>query len=377
MNKIKIFGGLTHYKLKVDKKTGRQVCYPGPVDFYRVMQPLKYLPKDRFEVDVDYDFYSRFGNAEGVTNYYDIMFMSYIDTVDTYLKFRVLGIKNKMKMVIDLDDNLWNVDPTHPFYKSDFAPGSEKNFNRSAMFLDADGITTTNSFLRYQMIENIKIPIKQVEILPNFIDLTEFDYKNVVPSRSKDKFIIGYLGGSSHFPDMNKSEFLDALKIIMDKYPQVRFKTCFYMPHLKALFGYKYEYEILGSGERYRKEGWPKMMEEFSCAVAPLVWSKYSRSKSYVKYLEYSAAKVPSICEKIDPYNEVLLGHEERGFLASSTEDWVKHFEFLITHPKEAKDIGEEAYKYIKKDHTIQNPKNIQLYTDYFEKIYKQKGKEL
>ena len=153
----------------------------------------------------------------------------------------------------------------------------------------------------------------------------------------------------------------------MDKYPQVRFKTCFFIPQLKALFGYKYEYELIGSGKRFREEGWPKMMGEFGVTVAPLSSSDYSKSKSYVKYLEYSAGKLPSICEEIEPYEEVLKNHEERGLLAHSTEDWVKHLEFLINNPNEAKQIGENAYKYIKENHLMKD--NVYRYADYFTKI--------
>lgn len=368
MRKIRILGIYSHFKLK-DDKNGNEVCHIGPVDFYRIQQPLTYLSKNKFEVDLDYEIAGkngRFKTMEEYAKYYDILYLSYIDTVKYYIEMKVLGIKHGMKIIMDLDDNIWSVDPTHPFYKNDFEPESENTFNRMAILLDSDGLTTTNSYLRYEMSKKLKRPVDDIKIFPNYIDLNEFDTSKVKRIKD-DKFVIGYLGGSSHLPDMTKPEFIKALRIIMDKYPQVRFRTCFYMPQLKANFGYKYEYEIIGSGERYRHEGWPKMMSQFDVTVAPLVDTNYSKSKSYVKYLEYSLGKLPSICEDIGPYRQVISG-TERGFLAHSTEDWVNHLSYLIENPEKRLEIGENAYNYVKENHTIQ--KGIKLYEDYFTKIF-------
>jgi len=369
MRKIRIIGILTHFKLKKDHE-GKEVCIVGGVDFARVVQPLSYLPKDKFEVDVQYEAVgknSRFKTLEELTKYYDICYFSYIDSVPFYIQLKVLGMKNNMKMITDLDDNIWQVHPSHPNYK-DFELGSEGNFKRGAILLDVDKVTTTNSFLRYKIVEYIKRPIQDIAIMPNFVDLTKYDFKKIAPSPKSKELIIGYQGGSSHYPDINKPEFTKALGIIMNKYPQVRFKTTFYMPQLKALFGYKYQY-TLGRHNVYRfiDEVWTDMMSECSIFVAPLSYGHYNRSRSYIKYLEYSAGKRPSVMEKIDPYESVLVNAEERGFLANRTDEWVKHLSFLIEHPEAGKEIGENAYNYVKEKHTIQ--KNVGIYADYFHSL--------
>lgn len=367
---IRILGALTNFKLKNIK--GKEVCWYSGVDLYRLIQPLKYLPKDEFQVDIEYDLYHKYKTIDEMSKHYDIMLFSYIHNPQLYIELKVCGIRNGMKLVLDLDDNIWAVDPSHPHYKDDYAPGSENMFNRSAIIMDADEIITTNSFLRYKIVENTQRDIKDIKIIPNFVDLTLFDYKKIPPKPKTGELIIGYLGGASHYPDINKPEFIKAMHTIMDKYPQVRLKTTFYMPQLKAEFGYKYKY-TLGrfNVERYANEIWTKMLSECEITVAPLSWSKYSRSKSYVKYLEMSAGKKPMICEKIDPYQEVLAGHPERGLMAGNTEEWVEAFTKLIESPKLRKDMGEEAYKYVKENHTIQNPKNIELIADYFRNLTK------
>lgn len=372
MKKIKILGALTHFKLK--KIDGKEKCFHSAVDFYRIIQPLTHLPKDKFEVDIEYDMLHKFKTVEELTKHYDILFSSYIESDVFYVQLRVHGNNNNMTWVLDLDDNIWKVDPTHPYYE-EYKEGHEKQFKRVAIIKDIEKMTVTNQYLRYQIVEHTGKPIKNISIMPNFIDLEVFDYKKLKP-KERDEILIGYSGGSSHFPDINKKEFTDAMKIVLDKYPDVYFKTTFYMPQLKALFGYKYRYALGTSDiDKYINELWPNLMSETDIAVAPLSWSPYSRAKSYIKYLEMSAAKKPMVCERIDPYNEVLSGHEERGYLASSTEDWVKYLSALIESKDLRKKIGEEAYMYTKENHTIQ--KNIGVYSNYFESIIDKDPKKL
>ena len=379
MKKIKVLGSLTNFKLKTNQSTGQEIMYVGGVDYARTISPLTYLPKDEFEVDISYELVggktSKFTNTEDLSKYYDIMYFSYADSVKFYLELRVQGMKYGMKVALDLDDNIWAVDPTHPYYKGDYEPGSEKLFNRTAIILDADSLTTTNPFLKYKIVEHTQRPIKDITVLPNYVDLTKYDFKKIPPKVKTDEITIGYIGGASHYPDVNKPEFTKAMRIIMDKYPQVRFKTTFYMPQLKALFGYKYKY-TLGRYNVYRfiDEVWPNMASECDIYVAPLTWSNYSRAKSYIKYLEYSASKKPCIMERIDPYNDVLANHPERGLLASSTEDWVNHLSYLIENPDKGKEMAEEAYKYIKENHTMQA--NVDKYANYFRGILDNKSEK-
>ncbi len=367
MEKIRILGILTHYKLKRDKVTGKEVCYSSGVDYLRVISPLEHLPKDKFEVDIKYDFMDGYADAYDMLRNYDIIYSSYIDTVETYVKVKSAANMMKRPWIMDIDDNLWQVSKSHPYIK-DYLPESPKFQDQQAILKDTSQFTVTNSFLRYKTVEYLNKNINQIEVLPNFIDLKQYDHKKFT-KKDHEGIQIGYMGGSSHFDDINKPEFINAMKIIMDKYPQVSLKTTFYMPQLKAKFGSRYKY-TLGSFNIYRfiDKIWTDMCATSDIFVAPLSYTPYSRAKSYCKYLEYSAGKVPSVMEKIDPYEQVLNYAPERGLLASRTEEWVEHLSYLIENPKARERMGKSAYDYVKKNHTIQG--NIKIYTDYFTKIF-------
>lgn len=368
MKKIKVFGALTHFKLKKDKD-GNEVCLKAGVDYARIIQPLTYLAKDPdFQVDMDYDM-GRLGSLQELVSKYDILFSSYIDDPIRYVQLRVTANNNHVKWVLDLDDNLWDVDPSHPKY-SEFDPKSEMFQDKEAIIKDMDHVVVTNRFLKYKVIEHANKRHSQIEVIPNFVDLTQYDYKKIKPV-TKDTLTIGYCGGSSHLPDVTKPEFTDAIGTIMEMYPQVRFKTTFYMPQLKALFGYKYQY-TLGAFDTYKfiNEIWPAMMGESDIVVAPLSWSRYSRAKSYIKALEYGASrKCAGVYEDIDPYNEFAGGYpEEKGiFLARTKDDWVKYLSLLIENPDLRKNMAETQYQYVKDNHTIQ--KNYKFYANYFKNL--------
>ena len=370
MRKIRICGVQTHYKLKKDT-TGKEYLNTGGVDLARLINPLKYLDPKKFDVDIVYEVVGpncKFKNTEDLSKHYDILYFSYMDEVKFYLELRVQGLKNKMKIAVDVDDNLWAVDPTHPFYKDDFEKGSEKNFNRSAIILDADSVTTTSDYLKKRIQENTKV--EDITVIPNFVDLELYDYKKIKPKKS-DEITIGYIGGSSHFPDMNDPKFVNAMTQILNKYPNVRFKTTFFMPQLKALWGYKYKY-ALGRADVYRfiNELWVEMMSECDFFIAPLSHSSYSSSKSYIKALEYGAGKKAVILERIEPYQEFAGENpEEKGvFLAYSTKEWFNAMEKLVLDEKLRKENGEKLYNEVKKNHTIQG--NTKVYEKYFTVLF-------
>lgn len=369
MKKIRVLGIFTNFKEKKDKD-GKITYYHSGVDLVRTLLPLKYLDSKKFEVDLQYDLFSKYKSIKELTEHYDIILFSYIHDPQLYIEIRVCALKSNTKLIMDIDDDIWDVDPTHPNYKDDFQEGSENMFNRSAILLDADKIITTNSFLRYRILDHVRRAHKDITIIPNFIDLTMYDYKKIPKKVKSDEIVIGWMGGSSHFRDINKPEFTKALKLIMDKYPQVRFKTTAYYPQLKALFGFKYRYTLARfSVQRFIDEVWPAMASECDVFCAPLVHTKYSASKSWVKVLEYGAAKKPVILENFGPYKD-FGGHspEDKGvFLADSTQEWFNALEKLVLDEKLRKEMGTRLYNEVKNNHTIQG--NKQIYEEYLTKL--------
>lgn len=362
MKKIRILGCHTNFK------EGKNGFYYSGVDLVRLVLPLKYLDPKKFEVDMSYDLLEKYGSIRELTKHYDIIILGYIHDPKLYITLRVCALKTNTKLVMDIDDDIWDVDPTHPNYKDDYSPCSENMFNRTAILLDVDKIITTNNFLKRKVIDKVNRKHEDITIIPNYIDLTMFDYKKIKKVKSKN-ITIGWAGGSSHFKDITHPEFVKGLKMVMDKYPQVRFKTTAYYPQLKALFGYKYQYCLARySVIKFIDEVWTEM-SQCDIMVAPLNWSDYSRAKSYLKLLEYGAAKKPVVAQSIDPYQEFCgIDPESKGvFLANSAEYWFNYLEKLVVSKELRKEMGNRLYNEVKNNHTIQG--NKQKHEEFFKNL--------
>lgn len=358
---IKILGVMTHFKLREDKD-GKEIVQTGGVDLVRTILPLQNLPKDQFEVDITYKpLEEKFTDVESLAKHYDILYFSYMEKIPLYLKLRVAGILHKMKVCMDVDDNLWDVHPSHPHY-DEYKEGSEENFNRSAIMLDVDFLTTTSDYLKKRITQHIGR--KDIAVMPNFIDLKLYDYKKI--PKVPHELTIGWMGGASHLPDITRKEFTNAMTRILNKYPKVKFKTTAYFPQLKALWGHQYTYTLARFNVyKFIEEIWPEMMSTCDIFVAPLSHSEYSSAKSYIKLLEYGAGKKPVVAERIEPYQQF---GENGVYLAYSENEWFDYLDKLIQSEDLRTSQGFTLYNEIQK-HTAD--KSSKLYADFFNKVYK------
>ncbi len=90
-------------------------------------------------------------------------------------------------------------------------------------------------------------------------------------------------------------------------------------------------------------------------AIAPLVDNHFSRHKSDLKFLDYSALRIPGIYSRMPVY-ETSVNHLENGYLASNTPDaWIEALEFLIGDPSLGKDLANNAQQYIFSQRTLEH----------------------
>jgi glycosyltransferase involved in cell wall biosynthesis len=375
---MKILALETLYKKGKNSVTGEMFTTHVAVDFYRIVQPMTALGKEKgYEVDVLWDFpilSEDFGKWEELVKSHDCVYTSYIDNSLLYVAIKVYCDKWNKPFIIDLDDNIWAVSPSHPHYseyKLEYTPYgkpkmSESLYKRTLIIKDSNYITVTCQRLKNAIHQMTGRDHKDIFVFPNYIDLDKYDYKKIKPKESSE-IVISYSGGASHFPDVTNPIFTGALKKILNKYENTVFVTNgFYMPQLKTIFQNKYRHRPgYVSIDKYIDLLWPEASSEADIVVAPLEHSQYSLSKTYIKYLEYGAAKLPGIYENIEPYTNIVKDGEN-GYLANSLEEWVDKLSMLIENKDLRKKIGEEAYKTTKIN---QMKDNLQQYKDFFDKI--------
>lgn len=85
-----------------------------------------------------------------------------------------------------------------------------------------------------------------------------------------------------------------------------------------------------------------KRVAAFDIGLAPLESNPFCDAKSGLKFMEYAALGVPSICSRVPAYAD-LVEHGVTGYLASTPQQWHKYLTLLINEPEARLEIGDNA----------------------------------
>ena len=361
MRKIKVFAFTSHQTK--DRTSG--------VDFARIIQPMSYLDgyKDK---DVEFDVYvygikdlDKKLNWADVAKEYDVIYLNYFNDSWGFAAMGCMGQKYNCKIVLDVDDALWLIRPDNHSY-SVYKPGSESIRNFSCMCDAVDYMTCTNNYLRN--IISSKTSQNKVKVFTNYIDLEL--YKARPKFKDDGDIQILHFGSSTHAMDLQDKYFVEGLDMLMKRLPNVTFKTIgAFIPKLKEKWGNRYSYAY-GDVDIYKwvSEKFPIFMAEADIVVAPLEIDGYNKSKSEIKYLEYSSAGKPGVYQDVRQYREMIT-QGENGYLASTANQWYKALKKLATNAELRKKVGENAYNDVQ-ERTIQ--KHTKDYAEFFKDLTKE-----
>jgi glycosyltransferase involved in cell wall biosynthesis len=91
---------------------------------------------------------------------------------------------------------------------------------------------------------------------------------------------------------------------------------------------------------------WATENMAWDIGIAPLVDNDFTRCKSDMKFLDYSALAIPGVYSRLTPYAE-SVEHLETGWLAGETTDeWVEALERLIAEPNLRAKMSAAAHDY-------------------------------
>lgn len=227
-------------------------------------------------------------------------------------------LQQRKTIVWSFDDLLLEI-PEHNPHFGKFTPQAKQTI-RACQEL-ADFILVTTDVLS----EAIGFPEKTI-VAPNLIDLD--DYR---PRKESNTFNrAGYLAGDTHWldarilepvVDLSDKDFIflgclpegltDYVKIpgqlTLSVKPQARLgRRVGYVPTVPSNY-----YQMVADGLN------------LDIGLAPLVESRFNACKSNLKWLEYSAMGIPSVCSNVTPYKESII-HGETGFLVDTPDQWLE-----------------------------------------------------
>ena len=257
------------------------------------------------------------------------------------------------KVVYELDDLMEKVPKMHPASK-------DMNWWRTCLtyrcLTMADAITCTVEPLKktYRWFNS------NIHILPNLLDL-DFWEKPYLPNTSNTIRIL-WAGGTSHQADL--LFIAPVIEKVLKKYKNVKFICCGFggtsSPNKWVEFNYGENFFKNLPPEQYEFSlgcdvtVWPSKLASLRAdiAVAPVVDNQFARCKSNCKALEYGINRIPTVGQRFLYKDAILEG--KTGYLADTPDEWYEKICLLIEN-KNRKEMGENAYQYIKTNFNFAN----------------------
>lgn len=345
-----------------------------PISYYRIVQfanemknipnisPMypEFDPKKCDSLIRDYE-----QNPENYISYFNHLF-SIVDVVVCQavhsLKFlatlEMYKDIYKFKLVMESDDDPFHIDNDHPSAKN-IGVGTDIEQNSHDQIKLSDAIIVSTDYLN-SVFRCLK---SKVYTVPNAIDFNIWNFEK--KPFNPDKIVLGWSGASGHGKDL--SIVRPILEKILNEIPNL---------HIKCLHGAN----NLIDNERFSNDStwtqindYPKKLHSmgFDIAIAPLWDNEFNRSKSNLRYLEYSALGIPCVASPVEPY-KTTIEDGVNGFLARNEKNWVDKIKELIYNEKVRNSIGENAFQKVKKDFNLKTV--TQKYADILLEICNKKA---
>lgn len=343
-------------------------CY-----FDRLYQPAEYLREKGHEVKT---LFIRNQIEKEWIDYGDIFVLTrWYNNTNPMDLVNILK-KNNIKIVYELDDDVWKVPDVNPTKDVSVA----KRDQCSQLAQAADLVTVTTDVLK-KRLEDFN---DNVKVIPNAIDKNRYDPPS---NASEDDLRIVWSGSVTHYADLNLC--IDALVDLQKKH---HFKFILQGISSQPLAAEMYTYNVhkaynkdirkqefferalgfynkLGELEHYQHTPFypPEMhanvMKNLNgdIGICPLVDNEFNHSKSANKFYQYAGLGMATLASDVIPYNKVM------DYTASNTyKDWKEKLEKLITDEEFRKELAQKQRKY------VLNNRTLDVVVDTLEDTYKQ-----
>lgn len=271
--------------------------------------------------------------------------------------YKTLGLSEvKVKDIHGKESFLWK-DETQGFSIKD----NELRFKSQQHLLKiAHGITTTTEELKNLYLETVPNRKDDFYILPNSIDFNLF--KPLETKDVSDVIRIGWTASDSHL-----SEFWLVNNVMTRLFKKYGNRICF------VLLGNLKQFDKIFENNSYERHDFVALSVyplklaslHLDIGICPLENDAFNRGKSQLKWSEYSALRIPSVCSDVIPYN--CVENNVTGLKAKNEDEFVERIGELIENKEKRKYIADNAFDKNYSDFNLD--KNITRWIDTYEEI--------
>jgi GT2 family glycosyltransferase/tetratricopeptide (TPR) repeat protein len=266
------------------------------------------------------------------------------------------AIKNPaVKIVFELDDALTQLPGSNPHcgYFRAMRPQLETYLR------NADLVTVSTPRLK-EIYSGFN---ENIEVLPNTLDPRIWQ-SLPGPTRADGKVRILFSGTLTHQSDLGLIE--KAIEqVIQELGDKVEFlfwgnppASLGHLPQVRHISEFSTDYAQYA--QRLKCSG-------VDLAIVPLEATPFNRAKSNIKWLEYSACKIPGIFTAIDPYCQ-SIEHGKTGWLVgNTTEEWREAIKKLVLDSHLRRSIAENAQQTVLSRHSLE--RNAAFWMQAYEQV--------
>lgn len=240
--------------------------------------------------------------------------------------------------VFDLDDDLWNVDPSSVESHRWFGrPDVQDRLRRNIQIADLVTVTTE------ALADRVKKINPSVAVIPNFVPAAMLDLPPV--DRGDDtRIVVGWTGSSTHAMDFEQAG--PQLARFLDRNSAVKLHT---IGSNKAAFQSLFKWARRVRDDQWDVSPWLdniwdyyRELGHFDIATAPLARHVFNQSKSWIKALESGARGLPIVASDIGPYRD-FVQHGETGLLIHHEHEWPRALRDLVLDTSMRTEMGAMA----------------------------------
>lgn len=239
--------------------------------------------------------------------------------------WRSLAAEGRSKMVFELDDDFWSVDPANKPAHQYYTPAVLDQFTENIRVADLVTVSTV------ALADVVSRWNGNVEVLSNCIPARLLDQPG--PEPDPETVTIGYAASPSHARDFG--EVAKPLKRVLQKHGGAAEFHC---------LGSDFTDRVVSIKGRTRHTPWVPDVDtyldtvDFDIGIAPLHDNVFNASKSHIKALEYAAMGIPVIASPVGPYAQAVRGDSAPLLLAHDPRHWNQLLDDLVRNSDLRKD---------------------------------------
>lgn len=302
---------------------------PTGCGYYRVTLPFDQLKAHGWDAA-----YAS-GNPPATVSKYKLVVGERLDRPEVMGSWRRMKIRHRL--VFELDDNVWGIDPTNTSAYRFYGVHSVQD-TVSTMCAMSDMVTASTEPLAEQI--RARSGNENVRVIPNFIPERLLSMER--PRR--EHVTLGWTGGMSHGRDV--SMIAQPVRQIMDHNKELRLHIV--GTDFRPTFGHANT--RLTHWEPDPADFYQHL--DFDIGLAPIIESPFNESKSYLKALEYGALGIPVIASDFGPYRDYVIDGVT-GFLVSTPKQWREKIRLLVADADLRESMGIKARE-LAAQHTIE-----------------------